>query len=875
MGMKKAKLVDQYSEQARTEDKKGGIFTGVSIFVNGWTVPGSDELKRIMMTHGGIYHHYYNNHTTAYIIASNLPDVKLRQLKGHELIVKPEWITSCVEAGKLLDYKPFLLFTHQSKSQGTINFQPANKPSNQLSDQSIFQSNEDATNTSHHAVQSDSTDEKQGNGNENTASPVKVSDKDESVTKVSPFKAKDATDPRFLGEFYQNSRLHHISTMGANSKDYVNKLREKHNGPFPARDKLEHLRNTATDSQSNSVIMHIDMDCFFVSVGLRKRPDLVGKPVAVTHSRGNKLSMGAEEDRKVAQRRKDELQRYKEKLDAKAGLDPSTSGPSWKLENIDGTSSFSEIASCSYQARHKGVRNGMFLGPALKLCPDLATIPYDFPGYEEVSRILYDTVASYTLDIQAVSCDEMFVNLSPLLTSLRMDPLRFVSHLRNQISTETGCNCSVGLGPNIFLARMATKQAKPDGQYLLAGGQINRLLQELKVEQLPGVGRSLHRRLTSLGIQTCGELQERSLAQLQGELGTKTGSQLYNFSRGIDNRKLELHQVRKTVSAEVNYGIRFSGWPDAEQFLAQLAGEVSERLDKLGTRGRCLTLKLMVRAQNAPTETAKFLGHGVCDNISRSAQLSMPTAEQARIYKEVLSLLRQTDTDPPDIRGIGISVSKLEEKKGAASGNSSILKFVKPQKAAVQANKSISNLIKADITSPVLPDLTSANQAEDRGSLDPEVLAALPGHIRDEILANYKAKNSPIKHLNCEFNTEPDSTQDPYPSGSGSALMEQEYRIETADTMDYTVAGPLARRVDGGAVSLSDLSFSQLDNDVLDQLPPGINKVIYSKSFTMKNREKKRINPFQVSFFMFGFFGANPDIILEEARLIYQHTDIR
>mgnify|MGYP001158910812 CR=1 FL=1 len=143
---------------------------------------------------------------------------------------------------------------------------------------------------------------------------------------------------------------------------------------------------------------------------------------------------------------------------------------------------------------------------------------------------------------------------------------------------------------------------------------------------------------------------------------------------------------------------------------------------------------------------------------------SMPTAEQARIYKEVLSLLRQTDTDPPDIRGIGISVSKLEEKKGVASGNNSILKFVKPQEAVVKANKSIFNSTKADITFPVLPDSTSSeNQDDDRGSLDPEVLAALPDHIRDEILADYRAKNSPRKNFNREICTEPDSTHDPYP----------------------------------------------------------------------------------------------------------------
>ena len=142
----------------------------------------------------------------------------------------------------------------------------------------------------------------------------------------------------------------------------------------------------------------------------------------------------------------------------------------------------------------------------------------------------------------------------------------------------------------------------------------------------------------------------------------------------------------------------------------------------------------------------------------------MPTAEQARIYKEVLSLLRQTDTDPPDIRGIGISVSKLEEKKGVASGNNSILKFVKPQEAGVKANKGIFNSTKADITSPVpVPDSTSENQDDDRGSLDPEVLAALPDHIRDEILADYRAKNSPGKNFNREICTEPDSTHDPYP----------------------------------------------------------------------------------------------------------------
>jgi len=191
-------------------------------------------------------------------------------------------------------------------------------------------------------------------------------------------------------------------------------------------------------------------------------------------------------------------------------------------------------------------------------------------------------------------------------------------------------------------------------------------LAELSVLELPGVGRSLNGKLKSLSIETCSDLHKLTLGQLQREVGNKIGKQLYNFCRGIDERKLELEQVRKTVGAEVNYGIRFTGWEDARQFLLQLAGEVSERLERLGTRGRCITLKLMLRAQNAPEETAKFLGHGVCDNSSKSVQLGSPTADKDRIFKEVHTLLKQTEAAPSDIRGIGISVSKLgkEDKPG-------------------------------------------------------------------------------------------------------------------------------------------------------------------------------------------------------------------
>ena len=139
-------------------------------------------------------------------------------MKGDERIVKPEWITASVAAGKLLDCSQYLLMFNQDKNQQKITFQPVSV----------------------------------SNDKNPTDSKEKVED--------SKWVAKDATDSRFLGEFFNNSRLHHIATMGANAKDYVSALRSEHDGTFPARESLAEIRNTAgTGVGSAKTIMHIDI----------------------------------------------------------------------------------------------------------------------------------------------------------------------------------------------------------------------------------------------------------------------------------------------------------------------------------------------------------------------------------------------------------------------------------------------------------------------------------------------------------------------------------------------------------------------------------------------------------------------------------------
>lgn len=283
MGAKISKLEEQFaSDVARNSIyKKSDLFNGISIFVNGYTKPSADELKRIMMTHGGVYHHYKRSNTT-FIIASNLPDVKIRSITSAKFI-KPDWVVDCLKENRILDYSKYLLYTNEKVSQPVISFGNVQSTSNEghinSNDIITIDCSENSSKENYEVVnQHNELSHKLEKAKEEIAIP-------KNKTNVS---ARTANDPNFLSDFYNNSRLHHISTLGAGFKQHINELREKHDGIFPKRDQLIlDLIDKRNENVSYSrIIMHIDMDCFFVSVGLRSHPNLRGFPVAVTHSKG-------------------------------------------------------------------------------------------------------------------------------------------------------------------------------------------------------------------------------------------------------------------------------------------------------------------------------------------------------------------------------------------------------------------------------------------------------------------------------------------------------------------------------------------------------------------------------------------------------------
>ncbi|KAM9264900.1 DNA repair protein REV1 isoform 3-T3 [Cariama cristata] len=790
MSAKVKKLEDQFRSDSAIQHQRDGnsssIFRGVAIYVNGFTDPSADELRRLMMLHGGQYHVYYSRSKTTHIIATNLPNAKIKELKG-EKVVRPEWIMESIKAGRLLSHIPYQLYTKQSSVQKGLNFNSICKPEdampgpsniakdvnrvnhikkcemeNEITPNGISSWNEEEEEESddfgfmeleqilpgwkQNGIQSHKDSTAIFNGHTHTStSALKTQDglvpssngvasrfspgpvQDEGKTEKGMVDFRDCTtqqlqqshkntdfswnphrtmsnsssssslhsnakingahhstvqgpsstkstsvptankaaslpvskpsDCSFISDFYSRSRLHHISTWKCELTEFVNSLQRNNSGVFPGREKLKKWKAGRSALKTDT-----------------------GKPVAVTSNRGAgkaPLRPGANPQL--------EQQYYQNKLlNGKAAeirvpdkLDSSV----W--EHLDSTHvngadfdltvlSMAEIASCSYEARQVGIKNGMFFGQAKKLCPNLQAVSYDFDAYKEVARTVYEILASYTHNIEAVSCDEALVDITEILTETRLTPDELANAIRNEIKAQTKCTASVGMGSNILLARMATRKAKPDGQYHLKPEEVDDFIRGQLVTSLPGVGRTMESKLTSLGIKTCGDLQCASMSKLQKEFGPKTGQMLYRFCRGLDDRPVRTEKERKSVSAEINYGIRFTQPKEAEAFLLSLSEEIQRRLEAAGMKGKRLTLKIMVRKAGAPVEPAKYGGHGICDNIARTVTLDHATDSAKVIGKETLNMFHTMKLNISDMRGVGIQVQQLVPISKTTSTHSTV-----------------------------------------------------------------------------------------------------------------------------------------------------------------------------------------------------------
>ncbi|KAG0021977.1 deoxycytidyl transferase [Podila clonocystis] len=506
-------------------------------------------------------------------------------------------------------------------------------------------------------------DPTQSNIPDDTASPAIVENDTRHPTLIElsvPWnRLNSSVQPGFVEKFYQSSRLHYLSTWKAKLRDLTAQIQKNH-VPIPMKSK-------------NRVIMHIDFDCFFASVATRGKPELLNKPIGVAHGSG-------------------------------------------------GSTSNSEIASCNYLARDFGVKNGMHLQRARSLCPDLIVVPYEFQQYEDISIDFYKILLTYSDELQAVSVDEALVDVtstcqsiweeqentvrhtfissssSSVSNSQQMDPGEFAQRIRDEIYEATGCHASVGVGPNVLLAKLSTKRAKPHGQYIWPSAPgSERTLKELQgdqgfpsdqtftpedeqesrgslegdpdssevakktkkapkglsVKDLPGVGYKTAQELEErFQVTTLYELQQIPRESLQSVCGMKTGGMLYNSCRGIDETILasDRDKVRQSVSAEISWGVRFENQQQLESFTHDLAVEVSKRLKDIDRMAKSVVVKIMKRKQYFSGQW-KHLGHGPCDQFARTGQLPRYTDDPELIAKEAMNLINYFRFDVLDLRG--------------------------------------------------------------------------------------------------------------------------------------------------------------------------------------------------------------------------------
>jgi DNA polymerase-4 len=341
------------------------------------------------------------------------------------------------------------------------------------------------------------------------------------------------------------------------------------------------------------------MDAFYVSVELRRRPDLVGKPVVV-----------------------------------------------------GGTGNRGVIAAASYEARRFGVFSAMPSSTARRLCPHAVFLPGDHELYGSVSREVHEIFQSVTPFIEPLALDEAFLDVTG---SVRLfgDGVAIAGIIRQEVWNQLGLRCSVGVAPNKFLAKLASKAAKPiprpDGVQEGAGvvevrpGEELAFLHPLPVKALWGVGPATLERLTRLGVRTVRDLAEIDEAVLVGAVGKAHGSHLHRLSWGDDDRPVEVDREAKSIGHEETYAADLFTPAELRRELVRLADGVAGRLRAHGTAARTLQLKV------------RFAGF---HTITRAVTLPAPVHTAHAIVQAVEPLLDAVDPTP-GVRLLGVSGSNF------------------------------------------------------------------------------------------------------------------------------------------------------------------------------------------------------------------------
>jgi DNA polymerase-4 len=333
-------------------------------------------------------------------------------------------------------------------------------------------------------------------------------------------------------------------------------------------------------------IAHIDMDAFYVSVELLRRPELRGKPVIV------------------------------------AGVGPRA-----------------VVTTASYEARRFGVGSAMPAARARRLCPDGVYLPPDFPYYREMSRQVMAMVRACADVVEVVGLDEAYLDLSELPA-----PKAEMRRLAIRIDDETGLGCSIGIGPNKLVAKVASDAEKPRGFVVLTSREARERFADARCGLIPGIGPKTAERLRACGLETLGKLAATPAEQLAERFGVRLGAALRSRARFEDDSPVTEERKVISESRETTFDYDINDLGELEAVLTRLTGKLCEALTAQERRGRTIGIK--VRLDDFSTHT-------------RARTLAQPVAGSDRVLPVALELLRRF-APPRPVRLLGVRVAGLE-----------------------------------------------------------------------------------------------------------------------------------------------------------------------------------------------------------------------
>lgn len=341
------------------------------------------------------------------------------------------------------------------------------------------------------------------------------------------------------------------------------------------------------------IIFHVDMDYFFAAVEEREHPEIRGKPVVV-------------------------------------GANPK------------GGKGRGVVSTCNYEARNYGVKSGIPITRAWRLCPTAVFLPVNYRLYSEVSFRIMTILRSHTDKFERWGLDEAFLDVTSRVKDFK-EAEKLAQKIKKEIYEKEKLTCSIGVGPNKLVAKIGSDFNKPDGLTVVRREDVKEFLAPLRVNKLLWVGRKTERKLNRIGIMTVGDLANYDASILVEKFGV-AGTQLYLSAQGIDNSEVQEQWKRKSMSRELTFEEDTSDSSLIFETSDAIAEDLYTELTASNFTFKTITIK--IRYSNFETHT-----HG--------KTLPFFTDRMKDIQKSARELIQEYLHPDRKIRLIGIRLSNL------------------------------------------------------------------------------------------------------------------------------------------------------------------------------------------------------------------------